>query len=180
MWVQLLLGLLVPLLPLVPLLVPLPLLPVLLAPDPLFAVLSEAPLREVAWVLTSRLFSTLETPLTFCATCSIFFFSSSLGTSPRKVTTPPLVVILTLWADLERDLSSTTALRTAASNLRSSALLDFDSDLALELLVSDEPADRLELSVACANAPPLPRASEMLSNPINLYIRFSVGLAKLG
>jgi DNA-binding transcriptional LysR family regulator len=45
-----------------------------------------------------------------------------IGFLPRSVTTPLLVTIFTLWADVESDLSPATARRTAARRFRSASV----------------------------------------------------------
>src|SRR4051812_30454251 len=63
-------------------------------------------------------------PADALANSSILAFSSALLTGPRRVTTPPAVMILTFLAVRLSALSFTTAWRIACVTLRSSGLFD--------------------------------------------------------
>src|SRR4030095_1609291 len=68
---------------------------------------------------TSKRLSTRVTPATCFALDSMAAFSSELLTGPRNVTVPPEVMIFTLWAFMDNELSPPTAWRTFAVICRS-------------------------------------------------------------
>src|SRR6266852_2769461 len=64
-------------------------------------------------------FFTFAAPAISTALDSIAVFSSSLGTGPLSVTVPPRAITFTLWAYIERFLSSIIALRIFRARSRS-------------------------------------------------------------